>query len=76
MARVPRLSLLPPSNRGSDPAAAGIVTALLEDITIGFCVLNSIQVMAPYSAVQISRQTADKVAAFEHHDAAMFWTPG
>lgn len=70
MARVPRLSLLPPSNHGSDPAAAGIVTALLEDITIGFCVLNSIQVMAPYSAVQISRQTADKVAAFEHHDVS------
>ncbi|MDW9596038.1 hypothetical protein GOA63_28130 [Sinorhizobium meliloti] len=70
MARVPRLSLLPPSNRGSDPAAAGIVTALLEDITIGFCVLNSIQFMAPYSAVQISRQTADKAAAFEHHDVS------
>ncbi|RVG01320.1 hypothetical protein CN172_11080 [Sinorhizobium meliloti] len=70
MARVPRLALLPPTNHSRDAAAAGIVTALLEDITIGFCVLNSIQVMAPYSAVQISRQTADKVAAFEHHDVS------
>ncbi|WP_085032094.1 hypothetical protein [Ensifer aridi] len=67
MARVPRLALLPPGNYSRDPASAAIVTSLLEDITIGFCMLNSIQVLAPYSALQISRKTEDQLATFEHH---------
>jgi TolB-like protein/Tfp pilus assembly protein PilF len=62
------LALLPPTNQSRDPAAARLVTSLIEDITIGFCVLNSIQVIAPYSAIQISRQSSDKLATFEQHE--------
>lgn len=68
MRRAPRLALLPPTNQSRDPAAARLVTSLIEDITIGFCVLNSIQVIAPHSAIQISRQSGDKLATFEHHE--------
>ncbi|HXV32324.1 MAG TPA: hypothetical protein VD840_18485 [Sinorhizobium sp.] len=68
LTRVPRLALLPPNNYSRDPAAAMMVTSLLEDITIGFCVLNSVQVVAPYSALQISRKTEDQLATFEQHD--------
>lgn len=64
---LPRLALLPPNNYSREPAAAMIVTSLLEDITIGFCVLNSVQVLAPYSALQISRKTEDQLAMLEHH---------
>ncbi|OCP35519.1 hypothetical protein [Ensifer sp. LC163] len=64
---LPRLALLPPSNYSREPAAAMIVTSLLEDITIGFCVLNSVQVLAPYSALQISRKTEGQLAMLEHH---------
>lgn len=64
---LPRLALLPPNNYSREPAAAMIVTSLLEDITIGFCVLNSVQVLAPYSALQISRSTEDQLAMLEHH---------
>lgn len=64
---LPRLALLPPKNYSREPATAMIVTSLLEDITIGFCVLNSVQVLAPYSALQISRKTEDQLAMLEHH---------
>lgn len=64
---LPRLALLPPNNYSREPAAAMIVTSLLEDITIGFCVLSSVQVLAPYSALQISRKTEDQLAMLEHH---------
>jgi len=64
---LPRLALLLPNNFSREPAAAMIVTSLLEDITIGFCVLNSVQVLAPYSALQISRNTEDQLAMLEHH---------
>ncbi|MEK1945041.1 MAG: hypothetical protein AAAB36_05605 [Ensifer adhaerens] len=64
---LPRLALLPPNNYSREPAAAMIVASLLEDITIGFCVLNSVQVLAPYSALQISRKTEDQLAMLEHH---------
>ncbi|MDL2406559.1 hypothetical protein PY650_12980 [Rhizobium calliandrae] len=69
--KIPRLILLPPSNDGRDGDTAMIAESLIEDITIGFCALNSLQVIAPYTAVQISRQKdEDPFVTFERHDIA------
>ncbi|WP_133706403.1 hypothetical protein [Rhizobium sp. BK313] len=69
--KIPRLVLLPPSNYSRKSSGAMIAESLIEDITIGFCALNSLQVIAPYTAVQISRQkNEDPLVTFERHDIA------
>ncbi len=65
---IPRLALLPPDNDGSDGIATMIASSLIEDITLGFCALHSLRVVAPYSAIQIGRQAEDKGALFERYD--------
>ncbi|OCP22437.1 MULTISPECIES: hypothetical protein [unclassified Ensifer] len=66
-AAIPRLVLLPPSNQSSRPDAGLVAASLIEDITIGFCAFNSLQVIAPYSAVRIGQEMEDQVAFFDHH---------
>ncbi|THK37141.1 hypothetical protein EHS39_15030 [Ensifer sp. MPMI2T] len=66
-AAIPRLVLLPPTNQSSRPDAGLVAASLIEDITIGFCALNSLQVIAPHSAVRIGHDIEDQVAFFEHH---------
>lgn len=65
---VPRLALLPPGNDSSDAGALMVASSLIEDITLGFCSLNSLRVIAPYSAMQISRQSENQLALFERYD--------
>ncbi len=64
---IPRLVLLPPRNLSSNPQSILIAASLIEDITIGFCAFNSLQVIAPHSAVQIGHQNEDQSAFFERH---------
>ncbi|TIX88595.1 hypothetical protein [Rhizobium sp. P44RR-XXIV] len=66
--RIPRLALLPPGNDSADTAALMVASSLIEDITLGFCALNSLRVIAPYSAMQISRQTENQLALFQQYD--------
>ncbi|MDK4711810.1 hypothetical protein [Rhizobium sp. CNPSo 4039] len=66
--RIPRLALLPPGNDGPDGTATMIVSSLIEDITLGFCALYSLRVIAPYSTVQIDRQAEDQAALLERYD--------
>jgi len=66
--RIPRLALLPPGNDSSDVAAAMVASSLIEDITLGFCSLNSLRVIAPYSALQISRQSENQLALLQRYD--------
>lgn len=66
--RIPRLALLPPGNDSPDGAATMIASSLVEDITLGFCALHSLRVIAPYSAIQIGRQADDQAALFERYD--------
>jgi TolB-like protein len=66
--RIPRLALLPPGNGEHDSASAVIASSLIEDITLGFCALHSLRVIAPYSAIQIGRQSDVQVALFERYD--------
>lgn len=66
--RIPRVALLPPGNDSSDAAAAMVASSLIEDITLGFCALNSLRVIAPYSAMQISRQSENQLALFQRYD--------
>ncbi|WP_145316613.1 MULTISPECIES: hypothetical protein [unclassified Rhizobium] len=65
---IPRLALLPPDNDGPDGTAAMIASSLIEDITLGFCALHSLRVVAPYSAIQIGHQAENKGALFERYD--------
>ncbi|MDM9620582.1 hypothetical protein [Rhizobium sp. S96] len=65
---VPRLVLLPPTNQSTHADAASLAASLIEDITIGFCAFNSLQVIAPYSAIQISHHQETQVAFFERHN--------
>lgn len=64
---IPRLVLLAPVNQSESPDAGLIASSLIEDITIGFCAFNSIQVIAPHSAVQIGSQMDDPAVFFERH---------
>ncbi|RUM25658.1 hypothetical protein EFQ99_13035 [Rhizobium vallis] len=64
---IPRLVLLPPRNQSVRPEAGFLAASLVEDITIGFCAFNSLQVIAPYSAVQIGHHTEKQKAFFERH---------
>ncbi|WP_162763078.1 hypothetical protein [Rhizobium mayense] len=66
--RIPRLALLPPGNDGLDGTATMIVSSLIEDITLGFCALHSLRVIAHYSTIQIGRQAEDQAALFERYD--------
>ncbi len=66
--RIPRLALLPPGNDSEDITAIMVASALIEDITLGFCALHSLRVIAPYSAIQISRQGENQLALFERYD--------
>ncbi|MBX4949585.1 hypothetical protein HJA95_08330 [Rhizobium binae] len=64
---IPRLVLLPPKNQSVRPQAGFLAASLIEDITIGFCAFNSLEVIAPYSAVQIGHQLETQKAFFERH---------
>ncbi|MBB4238134.1 hypothetical protein [Rhizobium esperanzae] len=64
---IPRLVLLPPRNQSVRPQAGFLAASLVEDITIGFCVFNSLEVIAPYSAVQIGHHVETQKAFFERH---------
>ena len=64
---IPRLVLLAPVNQSDRPDAGLLAGSLIEDITIGFCAFNSVQVIAPHSAVQIGAQIHDPDAFFERH---------
>lgn len=64
---IPRLVLLPPKNQSARPQAGFLAASLVEDITIGFCAFNSLEVMAPYSAVQIGHHVETQKAFFERH---------
>ncbi|OAV55398.1 hypothetical protein A6U98_03840 [Rhizobium sp. WYCCWR10014] len=64
---IPRLVLLPPKNQSVRPQAGFLAASLVEDITIGFCAFNSLEVIAPYSAVQIGHHTETQKAFFERH---------
>ncbi len=47
------------------PEVGLIASSLIEDITIGFCAFNSLQVIAPYSAVQIGHNVETQAVFFE-----------
>lgn len=65
---VPRLALLPPTNLHRDPMVAVVASSLIEDITIGFCALNSLEIIAPHTAVRIGKTSDDKPNVFERYD--------
>jgi len=62
----PRLALLPPQNDSESIVATLVAASLIEDITIGFCSLKSVRVIAPHTAGQFSRDP-NKAAVFERH---------
>ncbi|MBY5533158.1 hypothetical protein HFO42_06075 [Rhizobium leguminosarum] len=64
---IPRLVLLPPKNQSARPQVGFLAASLVEDITIGFCAFNSLEVIAPYSAVQIGHHVETQKAFFERH---------
>lgn len=66
--RIPRLALLPPGNDSADAGALMVASSLIEDITLGFCAMNSLRVIAPYSAMQISRQSENQLALLQRYD--------
>ncbi|MBB3543266.1 DNA-binding SARP family transcriptional activator/TolB-like protein/Tfp pilus assembly protein PilF [Rhizobium sp. BK176] len=55
VAAVPRLMLLPPRSQSVQSTAWQLAGSLIEDITIGFCAFDSVQVIAPYSAAQVGK---------------------
>lgn len=63
---LPRLALLPPLDIGIEPATLPLTQALIEDVTIGLCALNTVSVVAPYTAEQISRDS-DKPNMIARH---------
>jgi TolB-like protein/DNA-binding SARP family transcriptional activator len=65
---IPRLALLPPTNVHRDPMVAMVASSLIEDITIGFCALNSLEVIAPHTAVRIGKTSEDKTDVLERYD--------
>ncbi|MCI9866982.1 hypothetical protein RHIZ_13605 [Rhizobium skierniewicense] len=65
---VPRLALLPPTHHHLDPMVAVVASSLIEDITIGFCALNSLEIIAPHTAVRIGKTSEDKPSVFERYD--------
>ncbi|KXG86076.1 hypothetical protein [Agrobacterium bohemicum] len=65
---VPRLALLPPTNVHRDPVVAMVASSLIEDITIGFCALNSLEIIAPHTALRIGKTSENKPDVFERYD--------
>ncbi|EPE96691.1 hypothetical protein [Rhizobium grahamii] len=55
VAAIPRLMLLPPRSQSVQSSAWRLAGSLIEDITIGFCAFDSVQVIAPYSAAQVGK---------------------
>lgn len=65
-APLPRLALLPPVETGEAGLAPMLSEALIEDVTIGLCALNSVSVVAPHTAAQIARH-ADRSGMILRH---------
>ncbi len=63
---LPRLVLLPPAEAGDAGFLPMLSEALIEDVTIGLCALNSVSVVAPHTAVQIARH-ADRQGMILRH---------
>lgn len=62
---LPRLVLLPPG--GTDAGASPTLSeALIEDVTIGLCALNTVSVVAPHTAARIARN-ADRTDLILRH---------
>lgn len=64
----PRVALLPPTNEQLDTRFASTASSLIEDITIGFCALNSVEIIAPHTAIRIKKTSEDKLDVFSRHD--------
>ncbi|RAS04373.1 hypothetical protein [Ensifer adhaerens] len=64
---IPRLVLLPPNDQVGRPEYAAVGASVIEDITIGFCAFNSLQVIAHHSAVQLGHRMDEQVTFFESH---------
>lgn len=65
-APLPRLALLPPVEAGAAGVKPILSEALIEDVTIGLCALNSVSVVAPHTATQIARH-ADRSGMILRH---------
>ncbi|TCR79569.1 hypothetical protein [Rhizobium sp. BK376] len=65
---IPRLALLPPNNAHRDPMVGILASSLIEDVTIGFCALNSLEVIAPHTAIQISNRLEEQPGTFKRYD--------
>ncbi|MDE1991034.1 MAG: DNA-binding protein [Rhizobiaceae bacterium] len=63
----PKLVLLPPVNLTADhQMAAFLSSSLLEDITVGLCVLKTVTMVAHYTAEKIALDI-DRIATLEKH---------
>ncbi len=58
---LPRLAILPPAEEDG-----GVVSALLEDVTIGLCGCRTLRIVAPYTAQRISRQSEKAETIIRH----------
>lgn len=58
---LPRLAILPPGEEDG-----GIVSAFLEDVTIGLCSCRTLRIVAPYTAQRISRQNEKAETIIRH----------
>jgi DNA-binding SARP family transcriptional activator/TolB-like protein len=63
---LPRLVLLPPGGMDAAGALPMLSGPLIEDVTIGLCALNTVSVVAPYTAARIARN-ADKAELILRH---------
>lgn len=63
---LPRLVLLPPGETDAVGASPILFGALIEDVTIGLCALNTVSVVAPHTAARIAR-SADKTKLILRH---------
>lgn len=61
LAPLPRLAILPPGDE-----EGGIVSAFLEDVTIGLCSCRTLRIVAPYTAQRISRQNEKAETIIRH----------
>ena len=64
--RLPRLVLLPPAVAVGSEQMRDLSHGLVEDATIVLCALNTVSVVAPYSASRIGSES-DKTAAFDRY---------
>ncbi|MDR9771777.1 SARP family transcriptional regulator [Rhizobium hidalgonense] len=63
---LPRLVLLPPAGTDAAGALPMLSEALIEDVTIGLCALNTVSVVAPHTAARIAEDT-DKAQLILRH---------